>query len=339
MDSQSLINTKAHPNDKLPIEHTGFYPHLQRYLQAITVKKYADTTIIRRENMLRKFIAWCDNNELDSPQAIGKADISRYQRYLHYTTQQNGEPLQASTQGRYLSGVKHFFSWLSKENHILFNPSADIELPKDAVRLPSVLSEADIARVMQQPNVDDIYGLRDRAILEVLYSTGMRRKECCQLTLADINVSTHTVMIRKGKGNKDRLLPLGEHAAKWLQTYLQDARTGLIRDLKEKTVFLNNRGNQYRDTKLGDCVKKYLTKAGITLTGSCHLLRHAMATHMLENGADIRYLQAMLGHSNLQTTEIYTHVSIKQLQAVHGATHPSEQHPVEIEESLEESEI
>ena len=204
-----------------------------------------------------------------------------------------------------------------------------MELPKDEVRLPSVLSEADIERVMQQPSLSCLKGLRDRTILEVLYSTGMRRKELCELQLEDINLSQQTVMVRKGKGKKDRLLPLGERATQWVARYLTDARMGLVRDLEDQTVFLNNSGKPYRDTKLGDCVKRYLVQADIHLTGSCHLLRHAMATHMLENGADIRYLQAMLGHGNLQSTEIYTHVSIRKLQAVHTATHPSEQEDTE----------
>lgn len=323
-------------NNKLPIEHTGFYPYLQKYLEAITIKNYSHTTIDKRDNVLRRFIAWCDERELNTPQDTQKTHIQRYQKTLHYCTQKNGEPLKASTQSRYISGVKHFFKWLSIENYILFNPAADVELPKDEISLPSVLSEVDIERLMQQPSLSDLKGLRDRAILEVLYSTGMRRKELCELQLDAISLSQQTVMVRKGKGKKDRLLPLGERASQWVARYLADSRMGLVRELDEQTVFLNNSGKPYRDTKLGDCVKRYLVQADIHLTGSCHLLRHAMATHMLENGADIRYLQAMLGHSNLQATEIYTHVSIRKLQAVHAATHPSEQEAEE-EESEEQT--
>ena len=328
MDRQTDLN---HHNYEAPIEHTGFYPYLQKYLEAIRVKNYSLATVIKRDHVLRRFIVWCDARALDRPQDIHKQHIQRYQSYLHDWTQRNGEPLKASTQSAYISGIKHFFKWLSLENHTLFNPAADVELPRPEARLPSVLSETDIERVMQQPSLSCHKGLRDRAILEVLYSTGIRRKELCDLKLDALNLSQHTLMVRKGKGNKDRLLPLGERAAHWIDRYLADSRPSLITDLDEQTLFLNNSGNAYRDTKLGDCVKRYLVQADIHLTGSCHLLRHAMATHMLENGADIRYLQAMLGHSNLQTTEIYTHVSIRKLQAVHAATHPSEQDEAEQE--------
>jgi integrase/recombinase XerD len=176
---------------------------------------------------------------------------------------------------------------------------------------------------MLSPNTQKASGIRDKAILELLYSTGIRRTELCNLEMVDLSLGGLTVFVRKGKGGKDRLLPLGERAAKWIQHYLDHVRTELLLSIHEPHVFLTDYGEPFSESRLGDKVKRYLRKSEIDVPGSCHLLRHAMATHMMENGADIRYIQAMLGHSDLSTTEIYTHVSIRKLQEVHAATHPA----------------
>jgi integrase/recombinase XerD len=165
--------------------------------------------------------------------------------------------------------------------------------------------------------------VRDRAILEVFYSTGIRRVELCHLQLQDIALSRLTLYVKNGKGGKDRLLPLGARAGLWIAEYLQKVRPQLTVDEQNHTLFLNDYGEMFSDNKLGDKVKRLLKQAGITVPGACHLLRHAMATHMLENGADIRFIQVMLGHAQLDTTQIYTHVSIRKLQEVHALTHPA----------------
>ena len=165
--------------------------------------------------------------------------------------------------------------------------------------------------------------MRDRAILELFYSTGLRRSELIKLTLDDLSLTRKTLYVRQGKGGKDRLLPIGERALSWLVRYLDDVRPQLLTDINEPTVFLSDYGDPFRDSKLGDRVKRYMKHAGIDAPGSCHLLRHAMATHMLENGAEMRFIQVMLGHSTYQATEIYTHVSIRKLQDIYAATHPA----------------
>jgi integrase/recombinase XerD len=143
------------------------------------------------------------------------------------------------------------------------------------------------------------------------------------LTLDAVDTRNNTLIVRQGKGNKDRYLPLGKRAADWLARYLLDVRPQLLLDVHEAHVFLTNYGAPFERTYLGNLVKQYLRRAGLTLTGSCHVFRHAMATHMLENGADIRFIQAMLGHADLTSTQIYTHVSIRKLQEIHAATHPA----------------
>jgi integrase/recombinase XerD len=145
----------------------------------------------------------------------------------------------------------------------------------------------------------------------------------CNLQVSDLSLSRMTVFVREGKGGKDRLLPVGERAVTWLNKYLNEVRQELLLNVNEPTLFLNDYGEAFRDSKLSDKVKRYLKNAGINAPGSCHLLRHAMATHMLENGAEMRFIQAMLGHADFRSTQVYTHVSIRKLQEIHAATHPA----------------
>lgn len=308
------------------VSHTGFAIYLEQYNETLRVRNYAESTIDRRDSQLRRFILWCDDIGLDNPTQVTKPLIERYQRHLYRYRQGNGKPLAMTSQLHYLCSVQQWFKWLSQQNHIVANPSADIILPKRNTTLPVVLSIEQVKQLMQQPNTHTANGIRDRAILELFYATGIRRSELINLTLSDINLNQHTLLVRQGKGNKDRLLPIGNTALHWLGRYLNESRdtlTTTTQNTYTATLFLNNQGKPYRDTKLGDRVKAYLIQAGIHCKGACHLLRHAMATHMLDNGAEIRYIQAMLGHSDLSSTQIYTHVAINQLQQIHAKTHPS----------------
>ena len=160
-------------------------------------------------------------------------------------------------------------------------------------------------------------------MLEVLYSTGIRRLEVVKLKLTDVDLDGRTVFIFEGKGKKDRMIPIGERAVLWVRKYLAEARPRLAREPDEGFVFLTNVGEFLAANYLTEIVQKYVDKSGIGKPGSCHLFRHTMATLMLEGGADVRYVQAMLGHSQLSTTEIYTHVSIRKLKEVHDRTHPA----------------
>ena len=205
------------------------------------------------------------------------------------------------------------------------NPAADLELPKVEKRLPrAVLTAHEAEEILNQPDLATPIGLRDRAVLEILYSTGMRRQELTGLCLYDLDWQRGTVMIRKGKGKKDRLLPLGARAAAWLNKYLEDARPKLVVEPDERELFLCLSGRGLTAGVLGNLVHGYVKASGVNKTGSCHLFRHAMATLMLENGADLRFIQQMLGHAKLNTTEIYTYVNIKKLIEVHHLSHPAD---------------
>ncbi len=309
---------------KVIIEHTAFYSYMQRYLENRLVLGYAQASHATYENNLRLFIVWCDERGLDEPRCITKPVLERYQKYLYYLRKSTGEPLTSSAQQARLLAVKAFFKWLTQENYLLYNPASEIQLPKRARRLPhTILSVEEMRRVLNLANTQTPEGIRDRTIMELLYGCGLRRTELLHLATYDINLARQLVVVRGGKGNKDRLLPLGESAAQWIEKYMADVRPLLLPAGYEERLFLTDYGEPFTASYLGGHIKKYLQKAEIRLKGSCHLFRHAMATHMLENGADIRFIQAMLGHEDLNTTQIYTHVSVEKLREIHAATHPA----------------
>ncbi len=315
--------TMRYRRQPVAIEHTGFYAYLLEYNEAMRLRDYSEATLHRRESDIRRFAGWCDERSVIKPQDVTKPILERYQKYLYYYRQVNGEALSMTSQAHYLTSVKQFFKWLTRQNYLLYNPASELDIPKQRQTLPMVLSEEDVQATLQQPDINTVYGLRDRAILELLYSTGIRRSELIHLQLQDLSLSRKTLYVRQGKGKKDRLLPVGERALCWIKSYLLEVRPKLLLDIAEQALFLNDYGACFRDNKLGDRVKRFMKNAGITAPGSCHLLRHAMATHMLENGAELRFIQVMLGHTDIKSTQIYTHVSIEKLREIHTATHPA----------------
>jgi integrase/recombinase XerD len=191
-------------------------------------------------------------------------------------------------------------------------------------RLPKhVLTANEADRVLNQANVADPLGVRDRAILETFYSTGMRRSELASLKLYDLDIERGTVMIRLGKGKKDRMIPIGARALAWIDKYVIEVRPALVREPDDGTLFLSNLNEAFTRNRLTQMVREYVDAASLGKRGACHLFRHTMATLMLENGADIRFIQQMLGHAELSTTQIYTQVSIRKLKEIHSLTHPA----------------
>lgn len=205
------------------------------------------------------------------------------------------------------------------------NPAEKLQLPKEEHRLPSsYLTLDEVETLLATVDLSTASGLRDRAILETLYSTGMRRSELIGLNLDDVDASRGLVIIRQGKGRKDRVVPIGKRALQWLEKYLLDARPALLNDSSD-VLFLTTRGNRFHPVNLTSRVRGYLDAAGIQRRGSCHMLRHTVATLMLEGGADLRSIQTLLGHESLNTTQIYTHITIQRLREVHEKTHPGYQ--------------
>jgi integrase/recombinase XerD len=195
-------------------------------------------------------------------------------------------------------------------------------MPKVPQRLPrAVLSVSEVERILAVPDVEDTIGLRDRAILETLYSTGVRRKELCRLAVYDLDIERGTLLIREGKWKKDRFVPIGERALAWVEKYLLEARGRLVVEPDPRALFLGLLGEPLEPGWVTLRVCQYVRKALGRMAG-CHIFRHTMATLMLEGGADIRFIQEMLGHSNLQSTQIYTRVALTKLKEIHTATHP-----------------
>jgi len=305
------------------VKANGMYAYMQTFFEWTVVKGFSKDTVRRRRAALKRFILWCHERDLQQPQDITKPILDRYQRYLYYYRKSDGQPLTFGSQKVMLSPIKTFFKWLTRENHILYNPASEMELPKKARHLPrSILHIHEIETILRQPDIDTDDGIRDRAMMEVLYATGIRRSELANLKIYDIDAKRQTLMVCEGKNGKDRVLPIGERALNWIEKYQWDVRPRYVTGQDEGYLFLNHEGKKFKRGTLGSYIKRYIRQAGITASGSCHLFRHAMATHMLENGADIRFIQAMLGHNDLNTTQVYTQVSIEKLKQIHDATHP-----------------
>ena len=301
----------------------SLYNHMRAFLAWRQEKQFRPQTISRDEDCLRYFITWCDERGLTRPHDITRPILERYQRYLFLYRKSDGNPLSASTQRCRIVPLRNYFTWLAKQNHILYNPASDLDMPRLDQRLPKhILTVKEVETILALPDINTGLGIRDRAMLEVLYSTGMRRSELIHLSVFNIDFERGAVMIRQGKGGKDRFIPIGERAVQWVAKYRDDVRPSLVSPLSDETLFLTQSGETLTTGRISGLVRDYIDKAKINKTGSCHLFRHSMATLMLENGADIRFIQAMLGHVSLTTTQLYTHVSIRKLKDIHNATHP-----------------
>ena len=298
---------------------------LRLHLEALAVRLYSLETIKTRQYQLRAFIRWCAVQGIEGPTDIVRTVLEQYQSYLFHYRKKNGQPLSFRTQHGMLVPLRSWFRWMSRENHVLHNPTIDLELPRLGHYLPKhVLSAEEAELLMHRPKLSEPIGLRDRAILETLYSTGIRRGECVRLKLHDTDFRNGTLFVRQGKNKKDRIVPLGRRAIKWIERYIRDVRPSLAPEPDDMTLFLSYYGDPISRDHLSGLVHDYLKATNIGKSGGPHLLRHTMATLMLDNGADLRFLQAMLGHENISTTQIYTHVSIRQLKLVHEKTHPAE---------------
>jgi integrase/recombinase XerD len=294
------------------------------YLEWMKVHNYARTTIENRVRYLGYFAAFTDSEGIDDPAGVSFECLLGYQQHLFDYRKRDGFALSFATQVQRLIPVTQFFSWLRREHRIAVNPAADLLMPRPDRKLPeATLSASEMSKVLGVPNVGTPLGLRDRAVLEVFYSCGLRRSELINLWVKDVDFGRGTVFIRCGKGSKDRYVPIGERALFWLRLYLGTVRPQFVTSAFPHHLFLSSVGTPICADWLGRKVRLCLSRAGINKRGICHLLRHSVATLMLEGGADIRYVAEMLGHARLETTQRYTRVSIDRLRAVHAVSHPA----------------
>lgn len=309
------------PTQEKPDNALMAYVHL--YLDWLGMTGSTAQTLTTHERNLTRFVRWFDLRGLSQPEHITRAVLETWQRHLYLYRKDDGQPLAIRSQQALLMSIRGLCRWLARERYVQYNAASELVLPRKPYALPKVvLSVAQVERLMAQPDVSAMTGVRDRAMLEVLYSTGMRRMELAGLQMSDVDLDTRTAMIRCGKGRRDRLIPLGERACYWVGRYLSEERACLIVRADEWALFLTDYGTAFTLGQLGATVTRYMRRAGMA-KGSCHALRHACATHMLENGADVRFIQVLLGHADLTSTQIYTRVAIGKLQQVHAATHPA----------------
>jgi integrase/recombinase XerD len=298
---------------------------MREHLRSLEVRNYSEFTVKGRAGHIRFFLDWLKERGITEPIEVTRPVLERYQRHLFYSRKKNGEPLSFSSQHARLVPLRVWFRWMTRQNHILHNPASEIDLPRLGRTLPKViLSAQEVEQIMTLCDVEEPIGLRDRALLEVLYSTGMRRLEIVRLKLFDLQLDRGLILVNQGKGSKDRYVPIGARAAAWLEKYIREGRPQLVSEPDDFTVFLTAQGEPFSRDHLTFVVRGRIEDAKLGKGGACHLFRHTMATLMHENGADIRHIQAILGHEDIRTTQIYTQVAIRALQQIHAATHPAE---------------
>ncbi len=295
--------------------HEELIEEFKRYLLIDQGK--SDNTIKSYQLDLSKFSLFLEEQGISDIENVNQETIQLFLAHLRQTG------YASSTTSRMISTLKQFFIFMMKEEIVKKNPLTLIQGPKKAQRLPQVLSMKEVEQLIQAPDTSTTWGLRDRTIIEVMYATGLRVSELTNLSLNELHLDLGFIQT-VGKGDKERLVPLGEEAEYWLQQYLDLVRPSFALKGKQATtaVFLTERGKSFTRQGIWKNLKKYVPLANIDKNVSPHMLRHSFATHLLENGADLRIVQELLGHSDISTTQIYTHISKQRLQKVYRQYFP-----------------
>lgn len=298
-----------------PSLHESDQRLIDTYLDSIWMEKgLSDNTLQSYRRDLTQFSSWLNDKGLNLLPCT-RADL---QQYLGWRVKAR---LRASSTSRMLSCLRGFFRYLLREELISEDPVLLIDSPKKGRALPKTLTEDDVERLLDAPELNDPVHFRDRAMLEVLYATGLRVTELVSLQLFEVNLNQGVVRVM-GKGGKERLVPLGEEAISWVQRYLVQVRPLLLGENISDVLFPSRRGQMMTRQTFWHRIKHYALLAGIDKPLSPHVMRHAFATHLLNHGADLRVVQMLLGHSDLSTTQIYTHVAQQRLQSLHQQHHP-----------------
>ena len=295
------------------------------YLQLCEAKGDSPDTIVNKSAGLEKFNAWCATQGVYDVDQINLDLMDDYMQYLNrYRKPLDGKAMTVASKRGYLTYVKTFVEKLYVKGLLSSNTLEHIELPKIGRPLPkAIFSQIEIQKILNQSLVFGFTGMRDRAILETFFATGIRRTELANLDIEDVDLNEQQVRIRKGKGDRERIVPISSRGCEWIAFYLSKVRPRISFIGSGSALFLANNGKRYKPNKLSDMVSRYVKLSGIKRAGSCYLFRHATATTMLDNGADLRHVQEMLGHADISTTQIYTYVSRSKLTEVYGKSHPS----------------
>ena len=300
--------------DQRSLEQRDSFGYIDQFIdQAWLTKGLSRNTLEAYRRDLNALKSWLEGQEITGVTSS---------LLLQYLAERHRQGVSARTSAREMSTFRTFFGWMIRENLIDEDPTSAIPLPKIGRHLPATLSEEEVERLLAAPEINTPRGLRDRAMIEVLYATGLRVSELVGLRVTNFNLRQGVVRVDSGKGDKDRLVPVGELALDWLQRYLAEAREMLLGEYKSEALFPGRHGQFMTRQTFWHAIKRYALAAGIEHKLSPHVLRHAFATHLLNHGADLRSVQMMLGHTDLSTTQIYTHVAATRLKSLHQKHHP-----------------
>lgn len=290
---------------------------LKEYLSHLKLEKnLSENTLSSYKNDISTFISFLSDYKIADPSDISTENLTTFFKTL------KNIGLTSTSAARYFSSLKGFFLYLLKNNYIIKNPLEKISAPKLSKKLPEVLNINEVDKILAQPNVSDTLGLRDKAILELLYACGTRVSELTNLKLSDLFLNEEVIRVF-GKGSKERLIPFGSSAIEWVGKYIKESRSVLLRISKSGNyVFLNSRGSKLSRMGIWKIIDRYVKEAGIQKEVHPHTFRHSFATHLLEGGADLRAVQEMLGHADISTTQIYTHIDRDYIKQVHKQFHP-----------------
>lgn len=288
---------------------------VDQFIHYLAVERgLAENTLISYYGDLQQFFDFLQDKSLENEEALKTGIMA----YLINLKREGRSP---ATISRRLAAIKSFFHFLAQEKHISTDPTEDLESPKLLKKLPRVLTIEEMDRLLKEPDTSKIPGIRDKAMLELLYATGLRVSELIHLDLENLSLEMGYVRCW-GKGAKERIVPFGSIAGHYISTYLRHARGKLVKHPSEKAVFINQLGNRLTRQGCWKIIKKYARQAHIKTEITPHTFRHSFATHLLENGADLRSVQEMLGHADISTTQIYTHLTRKRIKEIYDQTHP-----------------
>lgn len=290
---------------------------LEEYIRYLQIERgLADNTIESYKRDLNQYLVYLEKNELRDWMKIDRYTILSFMQELKETKKSSATVI------RMVSSLRKFHQYLKQEQRSSVDPMLHIDTPKKAQHLPKVLSMTEVEKLIETPNTNEILGLRDRAILEVMYATGLRVTELTELKMDDLHLSLGLIQTI-GKGDKERIIPIGDLAIKWIENYLKYSRNKLEKPSKRSPyLFLNHHGRKLTRQGIWKNLGALVKKAGIEKEVTPHTLRHSFATHLLENGADLRVVQELLGHSDISTTQIYTHITKQRMAKVYKTYHP-----------------
>ena len=311
-----------------------FEKHLTSFKEYLSSNNFSKRTVESYTFYIKQFLLFIEKyyQRIDSLEKITKETILDYQNYLANYKTEKGIPLANITQRLKLQALKKFFLYLSKRDLILRDPTIIITFPKEEQRLPrNILSEKEVFKLLENTKLRDPVSIRNRAIIETFYATGMRTSELCNLKVNDVDLKEQVVTIVKGKGNKSRVVPLGQYGSYYISLYLEKARKYMLKGKRDDPgyLFLSLRGNPFNKSTINKSVMRSIrNKVKLNKQISCYTFRHSVATHLLKNKVDIMYIASLLGHASLRTTQRYLHVEISDLKKMHSLYHPREKQSI-----------